>query len=81
MGSQDPPPGTVLVRQGQRHHHHPQEVRLQDDLDDDDDDGGNIMVELSAKFEEDPGWVGRRSLFAENNDPRWRRGLDHPGIS
>ena len=39
------------------------------------------MVELSAKFEEDPGWVGRRSLFAENNDPRWRRGLDHPGIS
>ena len=81
MGSQDPPTGTVLVRQGQRHHHHPQEVRLQDDLDDDDDDDGNIVVELSAKFEEDPGWVGRRSLFAENNDPRWRRGLDHPGIS
>ena len=80
MGSQDPTPGTVLVRQGQRHHHHPQEVRLQDDLDDDDDDD-NIVVELSAKFEEDPGWVGRRSLFAENNDPRWRRGLDHPGIS
>ena len=81
MGSQDPSLGTVLVRQGQRHHHHPQEVRLDDDDDDDDDDGGNIVVELSAKFEEDPGWVGRRSLFAENNDPRWRRGLDHPGIS
>ena len=80
MGSQDPSPGTVLVRKGQRHHHHPQEVRLQDDLDDDDDDD-NIVVELSAKFEEDPGWVGRRSLFAENNDPRWRRGLDHSGIS
>ena len=71
------------MRQGQRHHHHPQEVRLGDDLDDDDDDDddGNIVVELSAKFEEDPGWVGWGSLFAENNDPRWRRGLDHPGIS
>ena len=66
MGSQDPTPGTVLVRQGQRHHHHPQEVRLDGDLDDDDDDGGgNNVVELSAKFEEDPGWVGEEPFCGE----------------
>ena len=57
MGSENPSPWTLLVRQGQRNHHHPEEVRS------DDENGSNGAS--SAKFEEEPGWVGRLPFCGE----------------